>query len=140
MTLVDSVDSILMLYSYADFPERGFAIFEKRNSASISSQSSKSARSEQRMQINYAATNINEQADMIRPASPSHKQPIPSHLNLPDLERNPTNNELADMERQNEFNNGVSVTHQKTLDQAARNTMSGLSIVLTLLSILVAFR
>ena len=60
MTLVDSVDSILMLYSYADFPERGFAIFEKRNSASISSQSSKSARSEQRMQINHAATNINE--------------------------------------------------------------------------------
>lgn len=29
MTLVDSVDSVLMLYSYSGFPERGFALFEK---------------------------------------------------------------------------------------------------------------
>ncbi|TCD62989.1 hypothetical protein EIP91_006148 [Steccherinum ochraceum] len=30
MTLIDSVDSILMLYSYAGFPDRSFAIFEPR--------------------------------------------------------------------------------------------------------------
>ena len=32
MTLVDSLDSILMLYSYSGFPERSFRIIEKRNS------------------------------------------------------------------------------------------------------------
>ncbi|KAE9392833.1 NicO-domain-containing protein [Gymnopus androsaceus JB14] len=32
MTLVDSLDSILMLYSYSGFPERSFRIIEKKNS------------------------------------------------------------------------------------------------------------
>lgn len=140
MTLVDSADSILMLYSYADFPERGFAIFEKRNSTNISSQSSNSSHSEQGAQTSYAANNVNEQADAIWPASPPHKHPISSQPNLPDLERSHSNNGSVDIEQQHEFDNGVSVAHQKTLDQAAKNTMSGLSIVLTLLSILVAFR
>ncbi len=30
MTLVDSIDSVLMLYSYAGFPERSFKMFESR--------------------------------------------------------------------------------------------------------------
>jgi nickel/cobalt transporter (NiCoT) family protein len=29
MTLIDSLDSILMLYSYSGFPEEGWAIFER---------------------------------------------------------------------------------------------------------------
>ena len=32
MTLIDSLDSILMLYSYAGFPEHKFALFVKRGS------------------------------------------------------------------------------------------------------------
>lgn len=140
MTLVDSADSILMLYSYADFPERGFAIFEKRGSTNISSQSSKSSLSEQGAQASRPATNVDEQEDEIRPVSPGHKQPISSQPSLPDLERSASNDGSVDIERRNEIDNGVSVEHQRTLEQAAKNTMSGLSIVLTLMSILVAFR
>ena len=30
MTLIDSLDSLVMLYSYAGFPEQSFAVFERR--------------------------------------------------------------------------------------------------------------
>ena len=30
MTLIDSLDSVVMLYSYSGFPERSFALFEQR--------------------------------------------------------------------------------------------------------------
>ncbi|KAG9105263.1 hypothetical protein FRC07_009446, partial [Ceratobasidium sp. 392] len=61
--------------------------------------------------------------------------PIASKTNLPDLEQAVSNVESAD----GEFNNGTTTKEQQTLEQAAKNTMSSLSIVLTLLSILVAF-
>ena len=83
MTLVDSLDSILMLYSYTGFPERKFALFVKPNEFSS--------------------------------ASSPGDTPLAGHE--PDEDRP----EKVDM-------------------RVKMNAMSGLSIILTLISILVAFR
>jgi high-affinity nickel-transport protein len=136
MTLVDSADSVLMLYAYADFPEQGFAIFERRDSSGGSAQSSKSSRTE----LAVPSSSIHQQMDIATPASPIQKHIISSQPNLPDLERNISNTGTVSGEGPDELHNGVSATQKKTLEQAAKNTMSGLSILLTSLSILVAFR
>ena len=85
MTLIDSLDSILMLYSYTGFPERRFAFFVKQAEASSSNS----------------------------PGEPA----------------------LAGYER--ELDEG----RPEKIDMRVKmNAMSGLSIILTLMSILVAFR
>lgn len=85
MTLIDSIDSVLMLYSYAGFPERKFAVFVKQD----------------------------------EPRSPSPLGEIP-------LVEHETH---LDEDRPEKINTRVKM-----------NAMSGLSIILTLMSILVAFR
>ena len=85
MTLIDSLDSVLMLYSYTGFPERKFALFVKQ--------------------------------DEVRSLSPLGETPLVEHE--PDL----------DEDRPEKINTRVKM-----------NAMSGLSIILTLMSILVAFR
>ncbi|CUA68786.1 Hydrogenase nickel incorporation protein HupN [Bradyrhizobium diazoefficiens USDA 110] [Rhizoctonia solani] len=131
MTLVDSADSVLMLYSYADFPEKGFALFEHRD-ITVSEHSSVSSQSAPETQPGPSTS-----AEITRvPLSP--KQSITSHHTLPDLEHNnPADSELQAGLGEDEYK--ITLTEQRTLEQAAKNTMSGLSIILTLLSILVAF-
>jgi len=85
MTLIDSLDSILMLYSYTGFPERNFALFVKRGEF----------------------------------GSPSSLGETPLAGHEADL----------DEDRPEKINVRVKM-----------NAMSGLSIVLTLMSIIVAFR
>lgn len=85
MTLIDSLDSILMLYSYTGFPERKFALFVKPG----------------------------------RFSSPSSSGETPLVGHEPELDEDRP--EKIDM-------------------RVKMNAMSGLSIVLTLISILVAFR
>ena len=82
MTLIDSLDSVLMLYSYTGFPERKFALFVKQ--------------------------------DKFR--SPG-ETPLVEHQPDPDEDR-----------------------PEKINTRVKMNAMSGLSIILTLMSILVAFR
>ncbi|KAF9651590.1 NicO-domain-containing protein [Thelephora ganbajun] len=84
MTLVDSLDSVLMLYSYTGFPERNFVLFVKRD----------------------------------EPDPPSSPRGTPLVGHEPGLDEN----------RPEKINIRVKM-----------NAMSGLSIILTLMSILVAF-
>ncbi|CAE6448482.1 unnamed protein product [Rhizoctonia solani] len=131
MTLVDSADSVLMLYSYADFPEKGFALFE-HSDTTVSEHSSISSQP-----VLEAQPGTSTGAEII-PESLSPKQSITSRHTLLDLEHtNPGNSELQAGLGQDEYK--ITLTEQRTLEQAAKNTMSGLSIILTLLSILVAF-
>ncbi|EUC63398.1 high-affinity nickel-transporter [Rhizoctonia solani AG-3 Rhs1AP] len=131
MTLVDSADSVLMLYSYADFPEKGFALFEHSDTM-VSEHSSISSQPVLEVQPG-PSTGVE-----IIPESLSPKQSITSHHTLPDLEHNnPADSELQAGLGEDEYK--ITLTEQRTLEQAAKNTMSGLSIILTLLSILVAF-
>jgi high-affinity nickel-transport protein len=83
MTLIDSLDSVLMLYSYTGFPESKLALFVKRGD----------------------------------PPSSSGETPLVGH------EPGPVE------DRPGKINMRVKM-----------NAMSGLSIILTLMSILVAFR
>ena len=85
MTLIDSLDSVLMLYSYTGFPERKFALFAKQEGL----------------------------------GSPGILGETPLVEHEPD----------PDEDRPEKINTRVKM-----------NAMSGLSIILTLMSILVAFR
>ncbi len=129
MTLIDSADSILMLYSYSGFPERSWHLFEK---AALRPEEATDG-------LSNDATDIEASA-------------------VPQLPR--TNNGLR--EEDNAMNKNpvtATVTYTGSLQATAispspdkvvsknarliivkRNMMSGLSIVLTLMSILVAFR
>jgi len=84
MTLIDSLDSVLMLYSYTGFPERKFALFVKRG----------------------------ELRSLISPG----ETPLVDHESDLDEDR-----------------------PEKIDTRVKMNAMSGLSIILTLMSILVAF-
>jgi len=85
MTLIDSLDSILMLYSYTGFPERKFALFIKQ--------------------------------DELRSPSPLGETALAEH------------------------EPGLDEDRPEKIDMRVKmNAMSGLSIILTLMSILVAFR
>lgn len=136
MTFVDSADSILMLYSYAGFPERGLAIFERHSSLTASEQPS-SLRSVHSDLTALHATSTSGPNDAVVPAAPAKRADTPEPILL-DLECNvPNEPRLSDAQPED---NHQATIQKRTLEQATKNTMSGLSIILTLLSILVAFR
>jgi high-affinity nickel-transport protein len=136
MTLIDSSDSILMLYSYSGFPERSFFIF---------------AKSEARRD----SETINEHTGNDMPIDPA-----PKSENVSDDKSGNAKNDLQlEDRRDDDEKNGLpeeperldtaqSVAPQGHASDSAMerdirvkmNMMSGLSIILTLMSILVAFR
>jgi high-affinity nickel-transport protein len=128
MTLLDSIDSILMLYSYTGFPERGFRIFEPVD-ASVASEERGSAYQE----VSTATQTGGGDSDQpgllasVDPASRSQSG-IPEQNKKKQVEVvvRTVDESTRDMRR-----NNMTVK---------RNMMSGLSIVLTLMSIIVAFR
>jgi len=91
MTLVDSLDSVLVLYSYSGFPEKGWRILESRNDR----------QAESRTEENQILT------------SPAV------------VGRDDDNQQALDGQR---------------ISRVKRNMMSNLSVILTLMSILLAFR
>jgi high-affinity nickel-transport protein len=93
MTLIDSVDSILMLYSYIAFAERNFAVFEKRETRN--------------------------DLEVAQEATPE--------ASAPSIKTAPH----AETEDSSETRGAL---------RTKQNAMSGLSIILTVMSILVAFR
>ncbi|PPR04077.1 hypothetical protein CVT24_010650 [Panaeolus cyanescens] len=106
MSLVDSADSVLMLYSYAGFPERRFALFEKKGAAND-----------------------------VRP-TPEDK--APSDVEKSGLEAVKEKASFDDGQVV-DSSSGIAEPENKVQALAKMNVMSSLSIVLTLISILVAF-
>lgn len=101
MTLIDSVDSILMLYSYTAFAERSFVIFEKTEACIDLAEATE------------AAVTVASSLEMYRESSAEGAE------------------------------RDTAASEQPTMSvalQVKQNAMSGLSIILTLMSILVAFR
>ena len=143
MTLLDSVDSILMLYSYTGFPEQGFRLFEpaqendaleQENDAYREAAAATSAPSTQLSHIQGSNSNepcslagvppaLREQAEQSGSSSEGGKK-VPVEVLV----------EVADAR--------ISDIRKKAQREliVKRNMMSGLSIVLTLMSIIVAFR
>ncbi|KAI0802053.1 high-affinity nickel-transport protein-domain-containing protein [Irpex lacteus] len=132
MTLIDSVDSIIMLYSYAGFPDRSFALFEKRVSHdSLDSKlypeptfgrvSSKSpSKSSQLGDQEVLSPAVIDEGILPSPGTDNKSEKIG---NIEEVELAADD---ADSER-------------ARLLRVKRNAMSSLSILLTLMSILVAF-
>ena len=114
MTLVDSADSILMLYSYSGFPERSFIIFSpkpERNLAPVADLPPAGADDPEAKEKGDLEVNISEG--------------IPDEEKKEQLDTLPSEDPNGPLAR----NTCVKM-----------NVMSGLSIILTLMSILVAFR
>ena len=142
MTLLDSIDSILMLYSYTGFAEHRFHLFEParendapdgldQNSAyqaaaaaSVSvAQMPRSYENEtERHPLDGVPPALEEQSEQKGPSQGNEKQPV--EVQVVDADAR-----IRDIRRE----------AQRELI-VKRNMMSGLSIVLTLMSIIVAFR
>ncbi|CAA7262937.1 unnamed protein product [Cyclocybe aegerita] len=105
MTLVDSIDSILMLYSYSGFPERSFKLFTLGPSPKVI------------------------------PPPGSDEKPASEEKTIEEEDRK--DNEKGDAEPELVEAREDEIVTQET--RVKMNVMSGLSIVLTLMSILVAF-
>ncbi|KZP31862.1 NicO-domain-containing protein [Athelia psychrophila] len=137
MTLIDSVDSILMLYSYAGFPENSWAIFEHDFIA-----------------IDAPAGDLTDRLG--DPVDDSLPQSLPpSQTELPAVQEAPRSiksdfgaPKVADLESVvNSFPQNIDTRPGASSRDARmardlrvkKNTMSSLSIALTLMSIVVAF-
>ncbi|KAI0056100.1 NicO-domain-containing protein [Artomyces pyxidatus] len=136
MTLLDSVDSIIMLYSYSGFPDRSFRVFERVLEDDAQAPLSVAAQA--------AAADI-AALPAVGPLPVDEEQPA-----LVDLEETP----LPELSRQDSRKSAfapdirvgeVDVKVREVEESAKRelrvkkNMMSRLSILLTFMSILVAF-
>ena len=136
MTLVDSADSVLMLYSYSGFPERSFFVFEKRENAA-----SRVAREESRRGwegSEKVITGEDHKQDKAEEPSAldSESVQVEEVREATGEDFKPARIEIGDPEK-------LAVIVDEGMERVRRvklNVMSGLSITLTLMSILVAFR
>jgi high-affinity nickel-transport protein len=120
MTLVDSLDSILMLYSYSGFAERTFAISEPVKLPS-----------DDGLDTSSQVHALNSPRD----ESPERNVPQRLQLVQEDVQGTDPVEEVPEIGLHN-----TPIVEEKARDQRVkRNMMSGLSIILTLMSIVIAF-
>lgn len=144
MTLIDSADSILMLYAYAGFPEHRFALLED-----VPAPGTPSPAVQQLMDLEAPASPGTKTPPVLTSVGPAdmstRKTPSPV-MSLQELPRSRARSPAPSV------GGGVSLKaatvseedgagNEERLRQirVKRNAMSGLSIMLTLMSILVAF-
>ncbi|KAI9510607.1 NicO-domain-containing protein [Russula earlei] len=126
MTLLDSIDSILMLYSYTGFPERRFRLFEPAEESVAPGQESSSPYREAAAKSAPPALGHRPEQGASGPSSSEEegdrdkKQP-PAEVRTEDAR-------IGDVRKR----------AQRELT-VKRNMMSGLSVLLTLMSVIVAF-
>ncbi|KAG8997942.1 hypothetical protein FRB90_012405 [Tulasnella sp. 427] len=127
MTLVDSLDSILMLYSYAGVTERGLSLFRRVYPSEHRDRGSKppSPRtgSAESIPSRHSPSSI-QQAVITQEGDDDASVKAKQDIKDPDLE------DVVEDEREEDIRKAARLKE---------NTMSKLSIILTLLSILVAF-
>jgi high-affinity nickel-transport protein len=128
MTLVDSIDSCIMLYSYAGIPEEGWSLFKKKSPSNI----------ELPVSADLSITGL-EDSDGKRLKKAHQRSDLPPKSNntatslpLLNLER-PVSSDQQISESRVSANSGAL---QERIRQK-QHTMSSLSIILTLISILV---
>ncbi|TFK74846.1 NicO-domain-containing protein [Pluteus cervinus] len=134
MTLVDSADSILMLYSYAGFPERSWKLFEQPQRPTTSTQDPE------------AGGQVTQGAEaQVRGNSPGDTTILPEKAisgEGEDVKVVQVDGTSTPLENDHDHPSPVPSATSPDLSKdeiVKRNVMSGLSIVLTLMSILVAF-
>ena len=128
MTLIDSLDSVVMLYSYAGFPERSFALFESPSRAPALPRIATPPNPAPGPSSGTLGMQVDEEdQDSSKPSKTSEKSTV------------------IDVARARE--GAVSSTDvdadepgRRRVLRVKHNAMSNLSILLTIMSILVAFR
>jgi high-affinity nickel-transport protein len=138
MTLLDSIDSILMLYSYSGFPERRFRIFEPVEVNGTSEEpGSAYQEAAATTQASPSDDSDSSQRGLLADVDPaSIAQSEPSGVPKQDKKR-----QVEAVVVQLVEDEGENIRNRRQENMTVkRNMMSGLSIVLTLMSIIVAFR
>lgn len=133
MTLIDSVDSIVMLYSYSGFPDRSFALFERH--APLDENTSPLVNA-------VLGTPDVDGSPSIPSKNPSPAASIRQVSVMPRDHAPPspdTDSTVKEIIEQDEEVCTEEERDRVRLMRVKSNAMSTLSILLTLMSILVAF-
>jgi len=147
MTIVDSADSILMLYSYAGFPERSVRLFERRESEdqgplvvedgllpAVSDDPIKKVAEDEVIE-----TDVEQIVTLERGSSGGQAGgPIQTSPKAVDIDTLPSFAGDTQVPALKDLD-GLDSDERRRFEKLKRNTMSGLSIVLTFISIVVAF-
>ncbi|KAL1735641.1 high-affinity nickel-transport protein-domain-containing protein [Schizophyllum commune] len=129
MTFIDSLDSILMLYSYSGFPEHSWKLFQSRKFSPPSNKSTPiaSVRSSSPLQGGSQRTPYDVDTDL-------GADPVKSSKSSAKL-----GNDEPDAVDTVSIVDSIAYERKMRAMRVKANMMSGLSIILTLMSILVAF-
>jgi high-affinity nickel-transport protein len=131
MTLIDSLDSILMLYSYSGFPEHGWSVFVHEGESKVGKQPLNVERNEGTLPITRTES-------LPAPVTTN----VHADLNADDITVTVKSLQSNDDERRPVLEPAPAAetkTGDERILRVKQNVMSGLSIVLTLMSIFVAF-
>jgi nickel/cobalt transporter (NiCoT) family protein len=143
MTLLDSVDSILMLYSYTGFPEHRFRLFDPAEGEENEASEQQDGARREAAVMNIATTPVSQSPRGDRnqhsPVSPLLTGVVPALGQQSEQSGPPEGENKAQADDADARIKEVQEKMQREL-RVKRNMMSGLSIVLTLMSIVVAFR
>ena len=141
MTLLDSVDSILMLYSYTGFVEHRLRFFEPAEETEEPGQQDGACREAAATSITGAQVSQSPRDDSSRRGLLVEAVPAPSQQSeeTEAPQRGKKVQVEVSMEDADARITDIRKRAQREL-RVKRNMMSGLSIVLTLMSIIVAFR
>ena len=142
MTLLDSIDSILMLYSYTGFPEQGFRLFEPVSEYDAPEQEYGVYREAAATRVSVARSPHSRGGGVSDPCPLADVPPAldgqteQMGFSEEDKKEPVAATTLADADAR------IGDIRKKAQREliVKRNMMSGLSIVLTLMSIIVAFR
>lgn len=140
MTLIDSVDSIIMLYSYSGFPDRKFALIENAPSLDLDSETSRLEPDDPESALSAGAKTPPVSTEVVLvPVSPVAKTASPT-ADIAALPRTGSAEVLPGSSVDKGLDDDDSLDNERKRQlRVKQNAMSGLSILLTLMSILVAF-
>ncbi|KAI0770516.1 high-affinity nickel-transport protein-domain-containing protein [Fomes fomentarius] len=134
MTLVDAIDSIVMLYSYAGFPDRSFAIIERRSAPpplpQVTQQRDKATTTAEKPE---AASGLDLDLAEVPRTSPTVQDGV--NINLNDQKANA----YADADVVAVSEPGEDESARRRTLRVKQTAMANLSILLTVMSVLVAF-
>jgi high-affinity nickel-transport protein len=140
MTLIDSLDSILMLYSYSGFPENSWAIFER--TASVEDEDEDNRALVTQFETEEPISSEGQTTSHLGSKATSSIQEISrTDETITETSKPRPLDSVGDVEADPGLESDTKASVRVARDlQVKRNMMSGLSIILTLMSILVAFR
>lgn len=147
MTLIDSLDSILMLYSYSDLPEHSWVIFERSSSTELQVNKSQITAlkapgvSITRCRVDGPTTPHPFTGENASPSLHEILETEEVQIETPKPETVENDQVKGSAPKlKSSFNKSITEDRAACNLRVKGNTMSGLSIILTLMSILVAFR